>query len=217
MPICVFSTSLNLSVDRRGCGRVACRVSPSGHIELLSAWSWRAKVYAGKDTLSGRQLWFRKSRKAEVEVQIEHGKQLALAADRTAAWLGRHRRRAARHVRPRSPGWDIYALETNLCYIRHTIKPVQVAALCGQVRLTFARLDNARLTGDLNLADRFEELANAVTEALGTLPGGPAALLDRARSHARARAAQRASPVDRRCPAPRIQRNLLSSPAEQAP
>ena len=77
-------------------------------------------------------------------------------------------------------------METNLCYIRHTIKPVQVAALCGQVRLTFARLDNARLTGDLNLADRFEELANAVTEALGTLPGGPAALLDRARSHAHA-------------------------------
>ena len=31
---------------------------------------------------------------------------------------------------------------------------VQVAALRGQVRLIFARLDKAGITGDLNLADR---------------------------------------------------------------
>jgi hypothetical protein len=52
---------------------------------------------------------------------------------------------------------------------------VQVAALRGQVRAIFARLDRAGLTGDLNLADRFAELARTVTEALDSPPHGPAA------------------------------------------
>jgi hypothetical protein len=52
---------------------------------------------------------------------------------------------------------------------------VQVAALRGQVRLIFARLDKAGLTGDLNLADRFAELARTVAQALDTPPHGPAA------------------------------------------
>jgi hypothetical protein len=52
---------------------------------------------------------------------------------------------------------------------------VQVAALRGQVRLIFARLDKAGLTGDLNLADRLAELARTVTEALESSPRGPAA------------------------------------------
>jgi hypothetical protein len=52
---------------------------------------------------------------------------------------------------------------------------VQVAALRGQVRLIFARLDMAGITGDLNLADQFAELARAVTQALDSPPRGPAA------------------------------------------
>ena len=52
---------------------------------------------------------------------------------------------------------------------------VQVAALRGQVRLIFARLDKAGLTGDLNLADRLAELARTVTQALDSPPRGPAA------------------------------------------
>jgi hypothetical protein len=51
----------------------------------------------------------------------------------------------------------------------------QVAALRGQVRLIFARLDKAGLTEDLNLADRLAELARTVTQALDTPPRGPAA------------------------------------------
>ena len=38
-----------------------------------------------------------------------------------------------------------------------------------------ARLDKAGLTGDLNLADQFAELARTVTQALDTPPHGPAA------------------------------------------
>ena len=52
---------------------------------------------------------------------------------------------------------------------------VQVAALRGQVRLIFARLEQAGLTGDLNLADQFAELAATVSQALESPPRGPAA------------------------------------------
>ena len=39
----------------------------------------RAKVYAGKDPLTGREIRFQKTRKPEVEARIELGKLLALA------------------------------------------------------------------------------------------------------------------------------------------
>ena len=51
---------------------------------------------------------------------------------------------------------------------------MQVAALRGQVRLIFARLDKAGITGDLNLADRLADLARAVTQALDSPPRGAA-------------------------------------------
>jgi hypothetical protein len=52
---------------------------------------------------------------------------------------------------------------------------VQVAALRSQVRLVNERLDRVGLTGDLNLANQFADLARTVTDALDTPPHGPAA------------------------------------------
>ncbi len=53
---------------------------------------------------------------------------------------------------------------------------VQVAALRGQVAAINRRLGQAGLTGDLNLATRFEELARTVADALdAAAPRGPAA------------------------------------------
>ena len=53
---------------------------------------------------------------------------------------------------------------------------VQVAALRGQVAMINARLDQAGLEVDLNLAARFEELAQTVADALdAAAPRGPAA------------------------------------------
>ncbi len=53
---------------------------------------------------------------------------------------------------------------------------VQVAALRGQVVLISKRLDRAGLRGDLDLAARFEELAQTVAVALdAAAPRGPAA------------------------------------------
>jgi hypothetical protein len=34
----------------------ACRLSPSGYMKQLPSGSWRAKVYAGKDQLTGREI-----------------------------------------------------------------------------------------------------------------------------------------------------------------
>ena len=52
----------------------------------------------------------------------------------------------------------------------------QLAALRGQVRAINERLDQAGLRADLNLAARFEDLAQAVADALdAAAPNGPAA------------------------------------------
>ena len=67
---------------------------------------------------------------------------------------------------------------------------VQLADLRGQIRAINERLDQAGLRADLNLADRFEDLAQTVADALdAAAPRGPAAPywigLDRDTYHAR--------------------------------
>ena len=53
---------------------------------------------------------------------------------------------------------------------------MQVAALRGQISLINARLDQAGLRADVNLAARFEDLAQTVADALeAAAPRGPAA------------------------------------------
>jgi integrase len=56
------------------CTAMIC--TPSGHIEQLPSGFWRAEVYAGKDPLTGREIRFRKTRKTEVEAQLELGRLL---------------------------------------------------------------------------------------------------------------------------------------------
>ncbi len=51
-------------------------ITPSGHVEQLPSGSWRAKVYAGKDPLTGREIRFRRTCKTELPAQIELGKLL---------------------------------------------------------------------------------------------------------------------------------------------
>ena len=51
-------------------------IKPSGHIEQLPSGSWRVKVYAGKDPLTGREVRFRVTCKTELAAQIELGKLL---------------------------------------------------------------------------------------------------------------------------------------------
>jgi len=94
----------------------------SGHIEQLPSGSWRAKVYAGKDPLTGREIRFRKTCKTKRDAQIELGKLLALAqdgrqpdSDVTLSQL------LDQYVQ--TAGWELSTRESNLGYIRRTINP----------------------------------------------------------------------------------------------
>jgi integrase len=108
-------------------------------------------VYAGNDPLTGQEIRFRKTRKTEVEARIELGRLLALAragrqpdSDVTVAEL-------LEAYLPVS-GWDVSTQETNLGYIRRTIKPALGAKEARKVRGPL--LDNlyARLQRCGNLA-----------------------------------------------------------------
>jgi hypothetical protein len=71
-------------VDRCQCCDVPSRHGdyPSGHVEQLPSGSWRAKVYAGKDPLTGREIRFRRTCKTGAEqgqVRAENARSLANA------------------------------------------------------------------------------------------------------------------------------------------
>jgi hypothetical protein len=125
--------------------------TPSGHIEQLPSGSWRAKVYAGTDPLTGREIRFRKTRKTEVEAQIELGRLLELAraghqpdSDLTVAELLDEYVPVA--------GWDVSTEETNLGYIRRTIKPALGAKEVRRVRGPLLDILYTRLQRCGNLA-----------------------------------------------------------------
>jgi hypothetical protein len=109
-------------VDRPNPQLRSCRLGPSGHIEQLPSGSWRAKVYAGKDRLTGREIRFRRTRRTEVEAQIELGRLLELARSGRNPDSGVTVAELLDAYVPVA-GWDISTEEANLGYIRRTIKP----------------------------------------------------------------------------------------------
>jgi integrase len=95
---------------------------PAGHIERLPSGSWRVKVYAGIDPLTGREIRLRRTCKTERAAQIELGKLLEQAV------AGRQPDRAVTVAQlldqyVATAGWDVSTRESNLGYIRRTIKP----------------------------------------------------------------------------------------------
>jgi hypothetical protein len=109
-------------VDRRSLQLCSLPRQSSGHLERLPSGSWRARVYAGKSPLSGREIRFLKTRKTEVEAEIELSKLLELAragrqpdSDVTVAEL--------LDAYVPVAGWDVSTTETNRGYIRRTIEP----------------------------------------------------------------------------------------------
>jgi hypothetical protein len=116
----------------------------SGYIQQLPSGAFREIVYAGKDPLTVREIRFRKTCKTDRDAQIELGKLLALAeagrqpdSDVTVTQL------LDQYVR--TAGWDLSTRESNLGYIRRTIKPalgsMQVRKVRGPLLDTFyARL-----------------------------------------------------------------------------
>jgi hypothetical protein len=64
-----------------------------GHVEQLPSGSWRARVYAGVDPITRREIRLKATAKTEQQAHIELGRQLVLPADarqlRSAALTGR--------------------------------------------------------------------------------------------------------------------------------
>jgi hypothetical protein len=96
--------------------------SPSGHIEQLPSGSWRVKVYAGTDPMTGREIRLRKTCKAERAAQIELGKLLEQAAagrqPETNATVTELMDRYAEIA-----DWDLSTRKAYEAYIRRVIKP----------------------------------------------------------------------------------------------
>ena len=94
----------------------------AGHIERLPSGSWRVKVYAGTDPLTGREIRLRKTCKTERAAQIELGKLLEQAASgrqpETDATVGQLMDRYAEVA-----DWDLSTRKANEVYIRRVIKP----------------------------------------------------------------------------------------------
>jgi len=125
--------------------------TPSGPVEQLPSGSWRAKVYAGTDPLTGREIRFRKTCKTERAAQIELGKLLAMAqagrqpdSDVTVAQL------LDQYVS--TAGWDVSTRVSNLGYIRRTIKPALGSTQVRKVRGPLLDTLYARLMRCGNLA-----------------------------------------------------------------
>lgn len=124
--------------------RYVATISPPGHIEQLPSGSWRVKVYAGKDPLTGREIRFRQTCKTQVAAQIELGKLLEqVTAGRqpesgaTVAQLLDQYAQVAE--------WDLSTRNGFEGYIRRTIKPalghMQVRKVRGPVLdMFYARL-----------------------------------------------------------------------------
>jgi hypothetical protein len=96
--------------------------TPNGHIEQLPSGSWRAKVYAGTDPLTGREIRLRRTCKTERAAQIELGELLEQAAagrqpetNATVAELMDRYTEVA--------DWDLSTRKANEIYIRRVIKP----------------------------------------------------------------------------------------------
>jgi integrase len=95
---------------------------PSGHIEQLPSGSWRARVYAGVDPLTRREMRLRETCRTETAAQIALGKLLQQAAvgrqpesNVTVATLLDEYAAIAE--------WELSTREANEGYIRRTIKP----------------------------------------------------------------------------------------------
>jgi len=95
---------------------------PSGHIEQLPSGSWRARVYAGVDPLTRREMRLRETCRTETAARIALGKLLQQAAvgrqpesNVTVATLLDEYAAIAE--------WELSTREANEGYIRRTIKP----------------------------------------------------------------------------------------------
>ena len=116
----------------------------SGYIQPLPSGSFRVSVYAGTDTLTGRQIRLRRTCKTERAAQVALGQLLEQAAASRQPETNATIAELLDQYVP-TAGWDLSTRESNLGYIRRTIKPalgsIQVRKVRGPILDTlYARL-----------------------------------------------------------------------------
>ena len=116
----------------------------SGYIQPLPSGSFRVSVYAGTDTLTGRQIRLRRTCKTERAAQVALGQLLEQAAASRQPETNATVAELLDQYVP-TAGWDLSTRESNLGYIRRTIKPalgsIQVRKVRGPILDTlYARL-----------------------------------------------------------------------------
>ena len=115
-----------------------------GHIEQLPSGSFRVSVYAGTDPLTRRAIRLKSTVRTEQEAHIELGRLLKEASEGRTPESDATVGKLLDQYLPIA-GWDLSTRESNLGYIRRTIKPaigsMQVRKVRGPLLDTFyARL-----------------------------------------------------------------------------
>jgi len=122
-----------------------------GHVEQLPSGSFRAVVYVGVDPLTRRPVYLKATARTEKQAQVELGKLLGKAydgrrpeSDATVAKLLEEYVQIA--------GWDLSTRESNLGYIRRTLRPALGSMQVRKVRGPLLNTFYARLMRCGNLA-----------------------------------------------------------------
>ena len=144
-----------------------------GHVEQLPSGSWRARVYAGVDPITQREIRLKATAKTEQQAYIELGRLLKEASegrtpesDATVAKLLDEYAAIAQ--------WDVSTRQTNEGFIRRTVKPalghLEVRKVRGPILdQLYTRLKRC---GDLSCTGRpFTEHRNVPVLAIN--PGDP--------------------------------------------
>jgi hypothetical protein len=93
-----------------------------GHVEQLPSGSWRARVYAGIDPITMREIRLKATAKIEQQAHIELGRLLKEASEGRAPESDATVTKLLDEYAPIAP-WDVSTRQTNEGFIRRTIKP----------------------------------------------------------------------------------------------
>ena len=93
-----------------------------GCVEQLPSGSWRARVYAGVDPITKREIRLKATAKTEQQAHIELGRLLKEASEGRAPESGATMAKLLDEYADIAP-WDVSTRQTNEGFIRRTIKP----------------------------------------------------------------------------------------------
>jgi integrase len=93
-----------------------------GHVEQLPSGSWRARVYAGVDPITQREIRLKATAKTEQQAYIELGRLLKEANEGRTPESGATMAKLLDEYAAIAP-WDVSTRQTNEGFIRRTIKP----------------------------------------------------------------------------------------------